>query len=88
MQPDLTALFRSLADELDAARTDLEALSGSLCADPDIVTRHVAALQTLDDVGQRQAAAASVLRAGDPLAAVAAIPLDAMRARLCAVPDG
>ena len=87
MPRDCSPLLAALADELDAARRDLEALAATLCADPDIVLRHLGALQTIDEVGQRQAVAAAILRAPDPLAAAAAVPLEAVRRRLSPVLD-
>ena len=79
MPHDLPPLLRALADELDAARHDLEALAATLCADPAIALRHLGALQTIDQVGQRPAAPPSILRAP--------APLEAVRRRLSAVLD-
>ena len=87
MPHDLSPLLLALADELDAARHDLEALAATLCADPAIALHHLGALQTIDEVGQRQAATAAILRAPDPLAAAAIVPLEAVRCRLSSVLD-
>jgi hypothetical protein len=82
MQPDLGLLLTRIANALDGARDDLERLSATLCADADVVLRHIAALQTLDRVGQCQTDIALLLRAHDPAAAVEAIRLDRLRSNL------
>ncbi|GGB40505.1 hypothetical protein GCM10011380_32480 [Sphingomonas metalli] len=84
MRPDLRHLLDGVAAVLEAARDDLERLAGTLCADADIALRHMAALQTLDRVGQCQAEVASMLRAEDPTAAADAIGVEGLRARLIA----
>jgi hypothetical protein len=82
MLHDPDQLSLSLAAELHGARAELESLSETLCADPYVVLEHAAALQTLDRVGQLQAAIASLLVAADRPAAVAALGLDRLRERL------
>jgi len=80
--PDHRRLFAALAQELRGARADLEGLADGLCADEAVVMRHVAALQTLDEVGQRLAAIAQCLDAADPVASARAITLEKLRNRL------
>ncbi len=78
-QDEILAL---LADELDAARAQLEALGVLLIGDPAVAARHIIHLQALDHVGQRCAAVADILRAADRQAASEAAPLDSIPARL------
>lgn len=82
MPPDLSRLFVALADDLDAARIELEALGETLCTDISVALRFSGVLQAIDTIAQRQGAAAAVLRATDPRAAAAAVTLEALRHRL------
>ena len=75
-------LFAMLADELDAARAQLETLGVALIADASVAMRHIGQLQALDHVGQRCASIAAILRAEDRHAATHAAPLDSIAARL------
>lgn len=75
-------LLHLLADELDALRAELERLGVVLCADPAVARGHMAALQSLDRIGQRQAAVAEILRAPDRAAAVRNVRLESMAQRL------
>lgn len=75
-------LLALLADELDAVRGELERLGVALCENPDVARRHVGDLQSLDHIGQRQAAIASILRAPDRMAASRAAGLESIRRRL------
>lgn len=79
---DIPAVLAAVAAELDASRQCLEQLGLRLCTDPDLAQAHLPALQGLDELGQRQACLAQLLRAADMRAAIAAIPLDSLRARL------
>ena len=53
-----------LADELDTARAQLEALGMALIGDASVATRYLTELQTIDHIGQRCASVAKILRAG------------------------
>ncbi|KRB79484.1 hypothetical protein ASE00_19545 [Sphingomonas sp. Root710] len=75
-------LLAMLADELDAARAQLEALGVTLIGDANVATRHMTELQSLDHVGQRCASIASILRADDLHAASHAAKLESIPARL------
>lgn len=75
-------LFALLADELDAAREQLEALGIALIGDDAVARRHITELQTLDHVGQRCASIAAILRAEDRLAAGQGASLESIPARL------
>jgi len=78
-QDDLLAL---LADELDAARAQLEALSMELVCDPLVALRHISELQALDHAGQRCASIAEILRSRDRFAACLGARLESIPARL------
>lgn len=78
-RPDLLAM---LADELDAARAQLEALGLALVDDSAVAARHVTELQALDHVGQRCASVAAILRAEDLQAATQDATLESITARL------
>lgn len=80
--PDLLAL---LADELDLARDQLEALGLDLIADLETAARHVTALQAIDHIGQRCASIATILRADDAQAATRAAPLEVISTRIAAL---
>ncbi|MCZ4343622.1 hypothetical protein O4H52_18575 [Sphingomonadaceae bacterium G21617-S1] len=79
---DLLAL---LADELDAARGQLEALGMALIGDEAVAIRHITQLQAIDHVGQRCASIATILRADDPQAASRLAPLESITERIAAL---
>lgn len=76
---DNLPVLQVIADELEATRFCLEQLGLVLCRDPELAQAHSQELQQLDELGQRQACLARVLRAGDMHDAAARIPLDALR---------
>jgi hypothetical protein len=78
-QDDLLAL---LADELDAARAQLETLGVVLIGDPLVAVRHITELQALDHAGQRCASIAQILRSGDLHAASRNAWLESIPARV------
>jgi hypothetical protein len=82
---DAREILAHLADELEFAREQLETLADTLCVDQHVVERHMAALQTLDSVGQRQAAVADIMRARDIVATAYANPLEAIMRRLARI---
>jgi len=75
-------LLAMLADELDEACAQLEALGGVLIGDVVTAARHVTQLQALDHVGQRCASVAAILRAEDLHAASLAACLESITGRL------
>jgi hypothetical protein len=75
---DLLAL---LADELDAAHAQLEALGLALADDAALAHRHLVKLQALDHAGQRCASVATILRAEDLHAAARGASLDSIAGR-------
>lgn len=52
-----------VAEVLDMLGHETEELGTSLCADPDLVARHLSLLQSFDRIAQYQRALAKVLRA-------------------------
>lgn len=82
------ALLTMLAEELETAREQLEALGVALISDSEVTARHITHLQALDHVGQRCASVAAILRAEDRHAASHAAPLDSIAARLALLVAG
>lgn len=82
---DEDGILALLADELDAARGELEQLGLALCGDPDLARRHMGELQSLDHIGQRQMAIAAILRSPDRTVAARDVALEAIRRRLGSV---
>lgn len=82
------ALLSMLAEELDAARTQLEELGLKLCASADLARTHMSELQSLDYVGQRCASVAAILRSDDMHAASHAATLESITGRLASLIDG
>jgi hypothetical protein len=71
-----------LSDELEYARRMLSSMGDELSSDGLIVSRHLAELQTVDIIGQMLGHIATVIRSSDPPAAVEAIGMGALKARL------
>ena len=71
-----------LAEELEYARRMISSMGDELSSDGLIVGRHLAELQTIDIVGQMLGHIASVVRSSDPPAAVDAIGMGELKARL------
>ena len=78
-QDDLLAM---LADELDAARAQLEALGVELIGDSQVAAQHISRLQAIDHIGQRCASIAQILRSDDIQAASVSATLESIPARL------
>ena len=79
---DAAGLLELLSTELDAMRNELEELGARLCADPAVVRGHMAELQALDEIGQRSACLAAILRAPDMVEASRSVRLEGLAARL------
>jgi hypothetical protein len=76
------AVMRALvADELDRIRSVLEEMGMQLCADPDMVRRHMNVLQSVDEICQRNENLARTLRATDMISEAGAITLETLRLR-------
>ena len=71
-----------LAEELEYARRMLTSMGDELASDVVFVGRHLPELQTVDIVGQMLGHIASVVRSSDPPAAVEAIGMSELKARL------
>lgn len=80
--PDQQALLALLAAELELARDQIEALGSTLCADLDLMARHIDGLQSLDHAGQRCATIAAILRSDDLAGAIRQAPLESIASRL------
>ena len=80
--PTDNPLLLRLAEELDYARRMLDVMGDELSSDGLIVSRHLAALQSVDIVGQTLSHIASVIRSSDPCGAVERIGMADLKARL------
>ena len=79
---DHLAVMHAIATELEATRHCMEQLGLTLCMDPQLTQAHLPALQSLDELGQRQTCLAQILRSSDMVGAVTQIPLDTLRDRM------
>ena len=71
-----------LSEELEYARRMLDITGDQICADRIVVTRHAAALQSLDRVCQMLGHIATVVRSSDPYSAIREIGMSDLKARL------
>ncbi len=71
-----------LAEELEYARRMIETMGDALSADPQLVMRHMVALQSIDIAGQILSHIANVIRSSDPEGAVELIGMCDLRGRL------
>ena len=71
-----------LAEELEYARRMLSSMGDELSSDGLVIGRHLAELQTIDIVGQMLGHIASVVSSSDQPAAVDAIGMGELKARL------
>jgi hypothetical protein len=71
-----------LAEELEYARRVIESIGEMLSADPNLVTRHMVAIQSVDIVAQTLGHVAGVVRSSDPDGAVERIGMCELKARL------
>lgn len=76
------AIEAGLAEELEMIRQRLEAIGDILIGDPVLLQRHAASLQGLDLTDQVLVHLAAVIRAQDKPAAVDAVSMEDLRARL------
>lgn len=81
-------LLSMLAEELEAARAQLEDLGMRLCGNPAVAKQHMNELQALDYVCQRCASVAAILRSEDMHAASHAATLESITGRLASLIDG
>jgi hypothetical protein len=71
-----------LAEELEYARRMIENMGDALSVDPQLVMRHMVALQSIDIAGQILGHVGSVIRSSDPESAVDLIGMCDLRGRL------
>jgi hypothetical protein len=71
-----------LAEELEYARRMIETMGDTLSADPQLVMRHMVALQSIDIAGQILGHIANVIRSSEPEGAVDLIGMCDLRGRL------
>jgi hypothetical protein len=71
-----------LAEELEYARRMIENMGDALSADPQLVMRHMVALQSIDIAGQILSHVGNVIRSSDPEGAVDLIGMCDLRGRL------
>ncbi len=74
--------LKAVADVLLDLSIDIEALGTALCANVEVVQRHVQELQTIDMIAQKQRSLAAVLQADCPRTAMSDISLEELRTRL------
>src|SRR5690349_16593873 len=74
--------LRAVADVLLDLSLDIEMLGTALCANAEVVQRHVQELQTIDMIAQKQRSLAAVLRSDCPRSALSDISLEELRTRL------
>ncbi|MAY20929.1 MAG: hypothetical protein CL955_09960 [Erythrobacteraceae bacterium] len=63
-------LFHAAAARLRAIALQAEDLGAELCGDPDVVQRHLTALQSIDRLAQNISQIAAVIAADDPVSAI------------------
>ena len=78
------AHLATIAEVLIELSGEIEGLGAQLCADPALILRHLAPLQAIDMIAQKQRWLATLLRAECPVSAVDSISVDALRERLAA----
>jgi len=76
------ATHRLIAAVLQELAQDVEALGAALCCDMDIAMRHMATLQAIDLIAQKQRSLAAVLEADCPETGIEAIAIDLLRDRM------
>ncbi len=80
--------LKAAAGILAELAAQVEALGAQLCADPDVVARHITALQAIDLIAQKQLHLAELLVADCPHAAVEAMRIEEVKRRIgSALPD-
>ncbi|MBL7373135.1 hypothetical protein INQ23_27865, partial [Escherichia coli] len=80
--PDLANLGTRLVEEIYHVRELLDRLGEQLIDDPHVIATHMASLQNLDRASQILDHLGAILGADDPAAAVDAVAMQELRARL------
>lgn len=73
---------RQIAAVLEELSQEVEILGTTLCSDMDLAMRHIAALQAIDMIAQKQRSLALLLDAESPESEVDRIAIDTLRNRL------
>lgn len=86
----IAAHLATVADVLEELAGEIEALGAALCMDAGVLSQHMATLQAIDLIAQKQRWLATLLLAECPLAAVDTIGVETLKARFArpAVPRG
>jgi len=79
------ATHRQIAAVLEELSQEVETLGTMLCSDMDLAIRHIAALQAIDMIAQKQRSLAILLDAESPEAEVDHIVIDSLRDRMRAL---
>jgi hypothetical protein len=74
--------LREAAAILAEMAAQVEALGARLCADPNVIARHINELQIIDLIAQKQMHLAQLLTADCPHAAIDAMSVDAVKQRM------
>jgi hypothetical protein len=77
----IAAHLRTAADVLVEMSEEIEKLGADLCGDPAVIISHIAALQAIDLVAQKQRSLAALLRADCPVSAVSSFGVESLRER-------
>jgi hypothetical protein len=77
----VAAHLLTVSDILKELASEIEELGMQLCIDPEIMQRHIGALQSIDLIAQKQRWLSTLLRADCPVAAAGAIDVEALRQR-------
>jgi hypothetical protein len=80
-QRHIAAHLTTVADVLGELAGEIEALGTLLCADVSVLTQHMATLQSIDLIAQKQRWLATLLMADCPLSAVDTIDVETLKAR-------
>ena len=77
----IAAHLTTVADVLIELASEIEELGARLCTDPTIIANHIAQLQSIDLIAQKQRWLATMLHADCPLSAVDTIGVEALKER-------
>ncbi|GAA4762872.1 hypothetical protein GCM10023219_03840 [Stakelama sediminis] len=76
------ATINGAAEILRTLSHEIELVGAALCEDPELMGRHMTALQSIDLIAQKQRALADVFVATSPSTAIADIPVEVLRDEL------
>ena len=75
-------LLGGVAEILEELASEVECLGESLCADPDVIVRHMDQLQGIDLIAQTARQLGMLVGSDNPTAALDDVRLEALRHRL------